>query len=164
IGLAHARLSIVDLVGGKQPMCNEDGTLWITFSGEILNFVELRAELSEAGHRFATRSDTEVVLHAYEAVGPACVKRCNGQWAFALCDTKRGELFLSRDRFGIRPLYYTLGADHFVFASEIKSIFCHPAVRRAIDLEGLDQIFTFWCTVAPKTIFEQIHELPPGHS
>jgi asparagine synthase (glutamine-hydrolysing) len=163
-GFAHTRLSIIDLSGGAQPMCNEDETLWITFNGEILNFVELREELARAGHRFATRSDTEVIIHAYEEWGSDCVTRMNGQWAFALYDTRKRELFLSRDRFGIRPLYYSLAGDRFVFASEVKSLFCHPAVKRAIDLDGLDQIFTFWCTIAPRTFFEGVCQLPPGCS
>ena len=163
-GLAHTRLSIIDLAGGAQPMANEDGSIWISFNGEILNFVELREELRARGHAFATRSDTEVIVHAYEEWGERCVARFNGQWAFALWDEKRESLFLSRDRFGIRPLYYAHTADAFVFASEVKAIFCDPRVRRAVDLEGLDDILTFWCTIAPRTFYQGVRELPPGCS
>lgn len=163
-GLAHARLSIIDLDGGRQPMCNEDRTLWITFNGEIFNYLELREELIKRGHRFATRSDTETILHLYEDEGEACVHRLNGQWAFAIWDVNRRELFLSRDRLGIRPLYYTTAGRTFLFASEIKSIFAHRAVSRRIDLKALDEIFTFWAALPPRTIFEGVRELPPGHS
>jgi asparagine synthase (glutamine-hydrolysing) len=163
-GLAHARLAIIDLAGGAQPMANEDGTVWVTFAGEILNFVELREELRGSGHRFATRSDTEVIVHAYEEWGPSCVTRFNGQWAFALFDARDETLLLSRDRFGIRPLYYAAAPKQLVFASEVKAIFCHPEIERAVDLEGLDDILTFWCTIAPRTFFRGVRELPPGHS
>jgi len=164
VGLAHARLSIIDLCGGGQPMSNEDGSLWITFNGEIFNYIELRNELQEAGHRFRTQSDTEVILHMYEERGEECVSRFNGQWAFAIWDVKRRQLFLSRDRVGVRPLFYARCAKSFVFASEIKSILTHTEVQRTLDFEALDQIFTFWCTQAPKTMFKGIYELPPGHS
>lgn len=163
-GIAHARLSIIDLEGGSQPMCNEDSTLWITFNGEIFNYIELQEELLRAGHRFNTRSDTEVLLHLYEEKGEACVHSLNGQWAFAILDARNRRLFLSRDRLGIRPLFYTATDREFVFASEIKAIFAHPAIKRRLDLRALDQIFTFWVTLPPRTIFADILELPPGHS
>ena len=115
-GLAHARLSIIDLATGQQPLSNEDGSLWIAFNGEIFNYVELREELVSLGHRFRTRSDTEVILHAYEARGQECVQDFNGQWALALWDSRRRRLFLSRDRLGVRPLYYTLVGNRFLFA------------------------------------------------
>src|SRR5919109_1445468 len=146
VGLAHARLSIIDLSGGHQPMSNEDGSLWITFNGEIFNYVELRDDLLETGHSFKTQSDTEVILHMYEEKGEDCVRYFNGQWAFAIWDAKRRKLFLSRDRVGVRPLFYTRTCNSFVFASEIKSILSHPEVARSIDFEALDQLFTFWCT------------------
>src|ERR1051326_5868469 len=119
IGLAHARLSIIDLSGGHQPMSNEDGSLWITFNGEVFNYVELRNELIRKGHRFLTHSDTEVILHMYEEKAEECVQHFNGQWAFAIWDAKRHRLFLSRDRIGVLPLFYTLTPDSFLFASEI---------------------------------------------
>jgi asparagine synthase (glutamine-hydrolysing) len=163
-GLAHARLSIIDLAGGKQPMCNEDSSLWITFNGEIFNYVELREELRSKGHRFATSSDTEVILHLYEEKGEDCVQYLNGQWAFAIWDNQRRRLFLSRDRLGVRPLFYTQANKTFIFGSEIKAIFSHPCVSREIDVNGLDEVFTYWCTIPPTTLFRNIHELPPGHS
>jgi len=152
VGLAHARLSIIDLSGGQQPMANSDGSLWVTFNGEIFNYIELRDELVEAGHRFKTRSDTEVILHMYEEKGEDCVRYFNGQWAFAIWDAKRRRLFLSRDRVGVRPLFYTRTAKNFVFASELKSILSYPDVDRTLDLAALDQLFTFWCTLPPRTI------------
>jgi len=163
--LGHARLSIIDLGGGAQPMSNEDGSLWVTFNGEIFNYVELRQLLLDRGHRFATSSDTEVILHLYEEEGEDCVHRFNGQWAFAIWDQKRRSLFLSRDRLGVRPLFYTVTpTGEFLFASEVKSLFVHPEVERGVDLRGLDQVFTFWTTVPPATVFKGVSELPPGHS
>jgi asparagine synthase (glutamine-hydrolysing) len=164
VGLAHARLSIIDLFGGKQPMPNEDSSLWIIFNGEIFNYVELREELLAKGHRFATRSDTEVILHLFEEEGEDCVRHLNGQWAFAIWDSQRRRLFLSRDRLGVRPLFYTQVNKAFIFGSEIKAIFALPEVAREIDVHGLDEVFTYWCTIPPTTLFRNIHELPPGHS
>jgi asparagine synthase (glutamine-hydrolysing) len=164
IGLAHARLSIIDLSGGAQPMHNEDSSLWITFNVEIFNYVELREELLAKGHRFATRSDTEVILHLYEEKGEDCVRYLNGQSAFAIWDRKEGNLFLSRDRLGVRPLFYRRTSDAFLFGSEIKAIFAHPEVSRELDLAGLDEVFTYWCTIAPRTLFKNVFELPAGHS
>jgi asparagine synthase (glutamine-hydrolysing) len=164
VGLAHARLSIIDLSGGQQPMPNGDRSLWITFNGEIFNYVELREDLIRKGYKFATHSDTEVILHMYEDKGEECVRCFNGQWAFAIWDVRRRKLFLSRDRVGVRPLFYAQQAGALVFASEIKSILANPAVERAIDLEALDQVFTFWHTSPPRTMFKGIAELPPGHS
>lgn len=163
-GLAHARLSIIDLSGGTQPMHNEDATLWVTFNGEIFNYIELHDELAARGHRFATRSDTEVILHAFEEWGEECVHRFNGQWAFAIWDTRRRRLFLSRDRLGVRPVFYTRAAGRFLFASEAKALFVDPSVERRIDPVALGQIFSTWATIPPRSIFENIHELPPGHS
>lgn len=163
-GLAHSRLSIVDLAGGKQPMTNEDGTLWVTFNGEVFNHVELRRELEARGHRFETRSDTEVILHAFEEWGEGCVTRFNGQWAFAVWDTRLQRLFLSRDRLGVRPLFYTTAGRGFLFASEVKSLLAHPGVSAQIDPVGLSQTFTTWATVPPRTIFKDVLECPPGHS
>jgi asparagine synthase (glutamine-hydrolysing) len=164
VGLGHRRLSIIDVACGQQPMPNADKSLWISFNGEIFNYVELREDLERRGHRFRTRSDTEVILHLYEEHGEECVQHFNGQWAFAIWDRKKDRLFLSRDRLGVRPLFYTLNNETFIFGSEIKAILACPEVRRELDLIGLDQIFTFWCTRAPRTIFRNILELPPGHS
>jgi asparagine synthase (glutamine-hydrolysing) len=164
VGLAHARLSIIDLAAGRQPMHNEDRSLTITFNGEIFNYVELRQALRARGHRFATDSDTEVILRLYEEKGEDCVQDLNGDWAFALWDSRRKTLFCSRDRMGVRPLYWTRASGGaFVFASEVKALLAHPRVRRAPDLAALDQIFTFWCSLAPRTMFQGISELPPGH-
>ena len=161
--LGNARLSIIDLSGGQQPIGNEDGTLWIVFNGEIFNYVELRPTLEERGHRFATHCDTEVILHLYEEYGPASLNHLNGQFAIAIWDTQRRSLFLARDRMGIRPLFYTLVDDQIVFGSEIKALLAHPAVRAVISPEALTQIFTFWSIQPPQTIFHGIHTLPPAH-
>ncbi len=163
-GLAHARLSIIDLEGGRQPMSVADGQLWITFNGEIFNYIELRNELIQRGHKFATRSDTEVILHLYQEEGENCVQRLNGQWAFAIWDSQRRKLFLSRDRLGVRPLFYTETTNGFLFASEMKALFSCPEVQCELDLHALDQIFTFWVTLPPSTAFKNIRQLPPGHS
>ena len=164
VGLAHTRLSIIDLAGGQQPMSNTDASLWITFNGEIFNYVELRQELLQKGYRFATHSDTEVILNLYAEYGEGCVQRMNGQWAFAIWDTKRQQLFLSRDRLGVCPLYFSMTNQSFSFASEVKALFANPALPRELDIYGLDQVFTFWHTLAPRTVFKGIQELPPAHS
>jgi asparagine synthase (glutamine-hydrolysing) len=163
VGLGSARLSIIDLGGGSQPIANEDETLWIVFNGEIFNYVELRPELEARGHRFRTSSDTEVILHLYEEYGPRCVEKMNGQWAIAIWDTKRRQLFLSRDRLGVRPLFYTQVEDSLIFASEIKSILGDRRVRAEIDPAVVEQIFKFWAPLSPRTVFRGINELPPGH-
>ncbi len=164
LGLGHARLSIIDLASGSQPMTNHDQTLWITFNGEIFNYVELREDLIQKGHKFNTHSDTEVILELYAEKGEDCVKEMNGQWAFAIWDVKKRKLFLSRDRMGVRPLFYTMAPNKFVFASEIKAIFIDTEVKREMDPIALDQIFTFWHTLQPRTFFKDVSELPPGHS
>ncbi|HJS66405.1 MAG TPA: asparagine synthase (glutamine-hydrolyzing) [Nitrospiraceae bacterium] len=164
VGLAHARLSIIDLAGGHQPMSIANDSLWITFNGEIFNYIELREDLIKKGHRFTSSSDTEVLLHLYQEEGTRCVERLNGQWAFAVWDATKRALFLSRDRFGVRPLFYTQTGNTFLFASEIKALLACPEVESAIDLTALDQIFTFWVTVPPRTAFKNIKQLPPGHS
>jgi asparagine synthase (glutamine-hydrolysing) len=163
-GLGHARLSIIDIEGGSQPMPLAGKSIWITFNGEIFNYIELREELASKGHQFASRSDTEVILHMYQEYGEKCVERLNGQWSFAIWDAPRRKLFLSRDRMGVRPLFYTQTPDHFLFASEIKALFACPEVPRELDLEGLDEIFTFWTTLPSHTVFRNIRQLPPGHS
>jgi asparagine synthase (glutamine-hydrolysing) len=163
-GLAHARLSIIDLLTGQQPLSNEDETLWIVFNGEIFNYVELRTELMDLGHAFKTSSDTEVIVHAYEAWGDRCVERFNGQFALAIWDSRRRRLFLARDRLGVRPLYYAVASDRFLFASEVKAIFTDPSVPREIDPAGIDMVFTFWTTLSPVTPFASVRELPAGHT
>ncbi len=162
--LGHSRLSIIDLSGGHQPMKDISGSLWITFNGEIFNYIELRDELIQKGHRFLTRSDTEVILALYKQQGEACVQRLNGQWAFAIWDVANRKLFASRDRVGVRPFFYTQIGNKFLFASEIKSLLECSEVERELDLSGLDQIFTFWVTLPPRTAFRNISQLPPGHS
>ena len=162
IGLGHARLSIIDLAGGIQPIHNEDETVWIVYNGEVFNYVELRAELIEKGHRFYTTSDTEVIVHLYEEYGCKCLGLLNGQFAMAIWDAKKRSLFLARDRMGIRPLHYTENNGMVLFSSEIKSIFQHKQVDRKIDAIAMDQIFTFWTTLPGRTVFKDVYELPPG--
>lgn len=163
IGLAHARLSIIDLKDGTQPIHNEDKSLWIIYNGEVFNYPELRQELIRRGHKFYTSSDTEVILHLYEDKGINCLKELNGQFAFAIWDSNNRTLFLARDRVGILPLYYTIQNQRLYFASEIKAIFTNKEIHRALDSESLDQVFTFWTTLPGKTVFNNIKELPPAH-
>ena len=165
-GLAHARLSIIDLSpGGAQPMSNDDGTISITFNGEIFNYVELREELIARGRRFRSTSDTEVIIRLYEEMGPACVEKLNGDFAFAIWDARfGGEMLLARDRMGVRPLYYTERNGVLYFASEVKALLQVPGIEAEIDPFALDQIFTFWFPLAPRTIFKGISELPPAHT
>ncbi|MEE9552923.1 MAG: asparagine synthase (glutamine-hydrolyzing), partial [candidate division Zixibacteria bacterium] len=160
--LGQARLSIIDLEGGSQPLCNEDETIWITYNGEIFNYIELRDELEKHGHKFRTQSDTEVVVHAYEQWGNDCLSRFNGQFAFAIYDIKTKSLFVARDRLGIRPIFYTVHDGRFYFASEIKSILSDSSIPRRIDYKGLAEIFTWWTTAPPRTPFENINELEAG--
>jgi len=161
--MAHARLSIVDLETGGQPMANEDETIWTVLNGEIFNFVELRAELVARGHRFRSRSDTEVIVHAYEEYGDSFVERLNGQFAIALWDDRRKRLLLARDRAGIRPLFYARSAGCLLFASEMKAILAVAPETSALDERGLAQIFTFWGPVGERTVFNGVRSLPPGH-
>jgi asparagine synthase (glutamine-hydrolysing) len=163
VGLGNARLSIIDLSGGQQPIPNEDGTLWIVFNGEIFNYIELRPELEARGHKFTTTSDTEVLLHAYEEYGPECLNKLNGQFAFAVWNAVDQSLFLARDRLGVRPVFYTFADGDLIFGSEIKALFADNRVSREMDPAVLDQVFTFWSPLAPKTAFKNIFELPPGH-
>ncbi len=162
-GMTNNRLAIVDLAGGDQPLSNEDGRYWVMQNGELYNYVELIEELEGLGHRFATRSDTEVIAHAYEEWGPACLERMNGDFAFAVWDRRERELFLARDRFGIRPLFVAeLGGD-LVFASEAKAILRHPDARRELDPAGLVETFTTWCVSPDGSSFPGIRELAPAH-
>lgn len=163
VGLGHTRLSIIDLSSGSQPIHNEDKSLWIVYNGEIYNYPELREFLEKRGHQFYTTSDTEVLLHLYEEKGADCLHEINGQFAFAIWNTAKKELFLARDHVGIRPLYYSVQGKTFLFASEIKSIFENEDVPREIDPIAMDQIFTFWTTLNGQSVFKNINELPPGH-
>jgi len=166
IGLAHRRLAIIDLSDeGRQPMGNEDGSLQIVFNGEIYNYLELREELSAAGHRFASATDTEVILHAYEEWGRDCLVRFNGMWAFALWDGRRRELFCARDRLGVKPFYYAVAGGSFLFASEIKALLAHPDVGRVPNGRML-LAFLAWGVAdhTAGTMYDGIFQLPPAHA
>ncbi|MBE0692696.1 MAG: asparagine synthase (glutamine-hydrolyzing), partial [Aquamicrobium sp.] len=161
-GLAHVRLSIVGLGDGQQPMHDASGDLTIAFNGEIFNYVELRDELRARGRRFRTSSDTEVILHLYDEMGEDCVTRLNGDFAFAIWDARRRRMVLTRDRMGVRPLFYTQHGGVFYFASEVKALLRVPGIEAAIDPVALDQIFTLWAPIAPRTPFKRICELEPA--
>ncbi len=166
IGLGSRRLAILDLSpGGHMPMCNEDRTVWITYNGEIYNFAELRRELEGKGHRFASHTDTEVILHLYEQEGADCVRRLNGMFAFAICDLRSvtPTLFVARDHFGIKPFYYFHRGDQFAFASEVKALLQVPGIEAELDPESLHQYLTFLWVPDPKTMFRRISKLPAGH-
>ncbi len=162
LGLGHARLSIIDLEGGAQPIHNEDRSVWVSFNGEIFNYVELRAELEKAGHRFYTRTDTEVIVHLYEEHGLRFVERLNGQFAIALWDSRARRLALARDRAGILPLFYAHQGGRLLFASEVKSLVRAMPHRPELDRAALDQIFTFWSPVGGATLFAGVEQLLPG--
>lgn len=162
VGLAHVRLSIIDAAGGAQPLGNEDGSVLIVYNGEVYNYVELQAELLAAGHRFHSRSDTEVLVHAYEQWGTEMLGRLNGQFAFAIYDRAAQTVFLARDRFGVRPLFYSVARGDLFFASEVKAIFASGEVDAALDPIGLDQVFTFWAARPPRTVFQSVQSLEPG--
>lgn len=161
--LGHARLSIVDLAHGQQPLSNETGTVWAVVNGEVFNHVELRRELQAAGHRFRTHSDSEVIVHLYEDLGEQLLDRLNGQYAFAVWDSRRRHLLLGRDRLGVRPLFYTVVSGALLFASEVKALLLDPRVPRRPDLQTLDQVFTFWAPLPGRTMFDGVREVPPGH-
>jgi asparagine synthase (glutamine-hydrolysing) len=162
-GMVATRLAVVDLVGGDQPLSNEDGRLWVTQNGELYNHVELRLELEAAGHRFSTRCDTEVIVHAYEEWGPECLERLNGDFVFAVWDAARRELFLARDRFGVRPLFLLEHGRTLCFASEGKALLRHPLGRRELDPVALLEAFTAWSISPSRSAFAGIRELPPAH-
>lgn len=161
--LGSARLSIVDLTSGQQPISTQSGRFWIVFNGEIFNHLELRAELEATGHPLKTNCDTEVFLRLFEDSGPSCLSRMNGQFAVAIWDTHRKELFLARDRLGIRPLFFYRKNGRLVFASEIKALACHPSVDLEIDPSGIQQVFEFWSCQQGTTAFKDIQQLMPGH-
>jgi asparagine synthase (glutamine-hydrolysing) len=163
VGLGFRRLSIVDLESGNQPLHNEDRSITLVCNGEIFNFRELRDGLERRGHRFRTNCDVEVLLHLYEEEGADFIPRLNGQFAFALYDSGKRRLLLARDHVGIAPLFYTRADELFLFASEIKGLLKHPEVRQEVDLTGLDQVFAFPGTLAPRTMFKGINSLEAGH-
>lgn len=162
LGLGHARLSIIDLEGGKQPLANEDGSVRVTFNGEVFNYRELRAGLRRRGHVFSTDSDTEVLVHLYEDHGERFVEHLNGQFALALWDVRRRKLILARDRVGIAPLFYTREDGRLLFASEIKALLAAADHAPALNRRAIDQLFTYWAPLSPETVFEGVHEVPPG--
>ena len=163
VGLGHRRLSIIDLETGHQPLSNEDGSIWIVYNGELYNYQEIRVNLEKAGHRFATLSDTEVIVHAYEEYGADCLKVMNGMFAFALWDSNRQRLLLARDRVGIKPLYYAQLPKCWVFGSEVKALLAHPQVQRRLDTTALNLYLSLEYVPAPYSIFAGISKLPPGH-
>ncbi len=163
VALGHRRLSIIDLSTGDQPIYNEDRTKAVVFNGEIYNFHQVRADLEQRGHGFATASDTEVIVHAWEEYGDACIARLRGMFAIALWDRTRRRLLLARDRVGKKPLYYVNDSERILFASELKALLSDPSVKRLISLEAIDDYLTFGAVPAPRTIYQGIHQLPPAH-
>ena len=163
IGIGSVRLSIIDLSSGQQPMSDTTGRYWIVYNGEIFNYKELRVDLINKGIQFKTNCDTEVVVQMYALYGPDCLTQFNGQFAFCIWDRSKKELFLARDRVGIRPLFYWAQNGAFAFCSEIKGLFSLDQIERALDAKSLSQIFTFWTTISPNTPFKNIFELQPGH-
>jgi len=165
VGFGHRRLSIIDLAGGKQPLYNEDRSVVVTYNGEIYNFPELTDELLALGHQFQTRCDTEVIVHAWEQWGEACVERFNGMFAFAVWDRNRSILFLARDRLGIKPLYYGMTRNRqLLFGSELKALTCHPDLPKEIHPQAVEDYFTFGYVPDPKTIYQSVFKLPPGYT
>ena len=163
VGIGHRRLSIIDLATGQQPMFNEDRQVAVTYNGEIYNFQELVKQLELRGHVFQTRSDTEVIVHAWEEWGQACVERFRGMFAFAIVDWRQRVIFLARDQLGIKPLYYLHHSDRFAFASELQALRCLPNLQLRLDLQAIDQYLRLRYIPAPRTAFQQICKLPPAH-
>src|SRR5690348_13707287 len=165
VGLGHRRLSIVDVASGQQPMTNaEDGTLHITYNGEIYNHADYRESLESRGHVYATHCDTETILHLYEEHGSACVDYLRGMFAFAIWDERKQELFLARDRVGKKPVLYALVNNQFIFGSEFSALLQHPDVSRDIEPEAIHYYLSFMCVPAPLTAYRAIRKLEPGHS
>ena len=162
VGLSHVRLSVIDPAGGAQPMTNENGRVVIVYNGEIYNYIELARELAAAGHRFRTRSDTEVIIHGYEEWGARVLDRLNGEFAFALYDRGTESVLLARDRFGVRPLFWAVRGGDLYFGSEVKALLASGAVAAEPDLRGIDEVFTFWAARPPRTVFRGVSSLPPG--
>lgn len=163
IGLASRRLSIIDLPGGRQPISSEDESKWIVYNGEIYNYRELRSFCQKRGHIFSTSTDTEVILHLFEEFGPECLDLLSGIFSFAIWDEKKKELFLARDKMGIKPLYYTVAGSQLVFGSEMKAILAHPTVEKSLDLNALNEYLSYEYVPSPKTIIKNVHRLEPGY-
>ena len=164
VGLAMRRLSIIDLKTGQQPMTNEEGTIWLVYNGEIYNHGDLRPGLEAQGHRYRSHSDTETIVHLYEQYGKDCVRHLRGMFAFALWDSRRRVLFAARDRLGIKPFYYRLSRESFVFGSEIKAILAYPGVRPQLNRRAIPEYLAFGFIAGPETLFDGIRKLPPGHT
>ncbi|HVG17863.1 MAG TPA: asparagine synthase (glutamine-hydrolyzing), partial [Blastocatellia bacterium] len=164
VALGMRRLSIIDLVTGQQPITNEDGSLWVVFNGEVYNFQEIRDGLVARGHVFQSNTDTEVIVHLYEEEGEACVERLRGMFAFAVWDKRNRTLFLARDRVGVKPLHYSLIGNTLIFASEIKSLLQHAAVKREVNAEAVSDFLSFGYVPDPASAFAGIAKLPPGHT
>ena len=164
IGLGHTRLAILDISpAGKQPMSNQDQTIWITYNGEIYNYQSLRTSLQVKGYDFQSHSDTEVILRAYEEYGEECVRYLQGMFAFGIWDARRQLLLIARDRLGIKPLYFHKGEDKFLFASEIKALLCHPEVARELNYKAMGAYFRLMSIPTPETIYKNIYKLEPGY-
>ena len=161
--LGNQRLSIIDVAGGYQPIGNEDGTIWASFNGEIYNFVELRERLIQEGHRFVTRSDTEVVVHAYEQWGDSFLCHLDGMFALAVWDSHNERLLLCRDRFGKKPLLYFDDGERIAFASEFQALLRVPGLPRDIDIEALGTYLAYMAIPAPQTIYQRVKKVPPAH-
>ncbi len=163
IGFGHRRLSIIDIQNGKQPMSNEDGTIWATYNGEIYNYKDLKNHLLKRGHKFKTNCDTEVIVHAFEEYGTESVLKFNGMFSFAIWDSKNEVLFLARDRLGIKPLYYAILNDYFIFASEIKAILRHPSIRAEVEMSSIPEYLFCTSLLNGNTMFKNIYSVPAGH-
>ena len=163
VGLGHRRLSIIDLAGGHQPMSNEDGTVWVLLNGEIYNYPELRAELLQRGHKFATKSDTEAIVHLYEDLAEGCFARLRGMFSIAIWDSRSRKLVLARDRVGKKPLFYAADPQRILFGSELKALLAGDSLSRRIDEQALSDYFSFGYIPAPKTIYRSVRKVMPGH-
>lgn len=161
--IGNVRLSIIDIASGQQPLADSSGRYWIVFNGELFNYIELREELIAKGYFFKTKSDTEVIVHLYACYGKDALQKMNGQFVFAIWDKQDKKLFMARDRVGIRPLFYHYKNGEFSFGSEIKAVFENPSVPREFNNEALSQVFTFWTAITPRTVFNEVYELSPGH-
>jgi len=164
VGLAMRRLSIIDVRTGKQPVTNEDQTIWLVYNGEIYNHLELKSRLEANGHRFRSKSDTETIVHLYEEYGEECVLHLRGMFAFALWDSNKRQLFVARDRLGIKPFYYLQSQQTFLFGSEIKALLAHPGVSAELNRAALPEFLAFGYLSGTRTLFEGIQKLAPGHT